>query len=126
MVHIVLAAGETPLVQVAGGTLLAACIGFTLALMHQARRQYRDADESRDAAETRLNDALAMHRQETAVQMATDAARCEERITALMNRVGETERRERLCNRRVDLLIAACQRNGVEVPQEVWTLGTDS
>lgn len=110
---------DSPLVLVGGGTLLAACITFTLALMRQARKQYRDESEAR----AQLAQEMEQHRRETDVQTAADRARYEALIEAQTRRIERTEERERICNRRVDMLVTACRQGGVDIPEEVWNLG---
>lgn len=110
-------AGDLP-VLVGGGSLLAVSIGFTLALMRQARRQYRDEVEAR----VELATELAQHRARNDVRIASDRARYDTLLEAANDRITKTEERERACNRRVDMLITACRQGGVAVPLEVWTV----
>lgn len=44
----------------------------------------------------------------------------EKRITAYEGRIVRLEDDNRWCNERVSILINACLRGGIEVPQEVW------
>lgn len=105
-------------VVLGGGSLLVVSIGFTLALMRQARNQYRDLSNERDAQEERHGVAILTMRDELSRAVATaEAVRRE-----LGGRLAESEQRNRRCDRRTDLLILACRQHGVPIPEEVWKL----
>jgi hypothetical protein len=119
----------SPIISIGGGTLLATCIGFTIALFAVYRRRDRDLTKERidertlrEEAEQRMTDLLVGHRVELAKAVAAADARYTATVDALTTRIAETERRERRCNRRVDLLVTACQQGGVPVPEQVWSL----
>lgn len=122
----------SPIISIGGGTLLATCIGFTIALFRIYRRRDRDLTQERqderqrrEEAEARMTTLLNDHRTELNQAQAVSDARYEATVEQLTKRIEMTERRERTCNRKVDLLITACQQGGVPVPPQVWSLADE-
>jgi hypothetical protein len=119
----------SPIISIGGGTLLATCIGFTIALFRIYRRRDRDLSverkeerASREDAERGLSDMIKEHRADVDKAVAVTEARYQATTEQLNRRLELTEKRERICNKKVDLLITACQQGGVPVPPQIWSL----
>lgn len=105
----VLAFESPDVVVLGGGSLLVISIAFAMQLMRQASSERKDQRDTIVALQ--------------AAVVASDA-RCDAKIDVLTNeyekRLHMADERNRRSDRRVDLLITACRRGGIDVPDEVW------